>query len=195
LKQQFLSVWRMGDGDGDEDEDDNDNEMGFIKFLEFARVDGIHAYCLSVFNFNRRESELAIVLLVGVGEVIIMGDFNKVRCKSKRFGLNFNVQGANVFNSFIVNAGLEEIPLGGCSFTWCHKSATKMSKLDRFPFCESNDLLARNSTVTSLEVVLEHSSVKRSEVKREVWDCGNDKSPGPVRFQHLVYIHRLLEVD
>ncbi|GJU54514.1 RNA-directed DNA polymerase, eukaryota [Tanacetum coccineum] len=45
------------------------------------------------------------------GEVIIMGDFNEVRCKSERFGSNFNVQGANVFNSFIVNAGLEEIPL------------------------------------------------------------------------------------
>nr|GEW49669.1 hypothetical protein [Tanacetum cinerariifolium] len=27
----------MGDGDGDGDEDDNDNEMGFIKFLDFAR--------------------------------------------------------------------------------------------------------------------------------------------------------------
>ncbi|GJZ64301.1 hypothetical protein Tco_0620722 [Tanacetum coccineum] len=36
-----------------------------------------------------------------------------------------------VFNSFIANMGLEEVPLGGSSFTWCHKSATKMSKLDR----------------------------------------------------------------
>nr|GEZ60938.1 RNA-directed DNA polymerase, eukaryota [Tanacetum cinerariifolium] len=26
--------------------------------------------------------------------------------------------------------GLKEVPLGGSSFTWCHKSATKMSKLD-----------------------------------------------------------------
>nr|GEY60242.1 nucleotide-binding alpha-beta plait domain-containing protein [Tanacetum cinerariifolium] len=38
--------------------------------------------------------------------------------------------GANVFNAFIANASLEEVPLGGSSFTWCHKSATKMSKLD-----------------------------------------------------------------
>ncbi|GJZ14884.1 hypothetical protein Tco_0550561 [Tanacetum coccineum] len=43
----------------------------------------------------------------------------------------FNVQGADMFNTFIANVGLEEIPLGGSSFTWCHKSATKMSKLDR----------------------------------------------------------------
>nr|GEZ94507.1 nucleotide-binding alpha-beta plait domain-containing protein [Tanacetum cinerariifolium] len=64
------------------------------------------------------------------GEVVIMGDFNEVRFKSERFGLVFNVQGANVFNAFIANEGLEEVPLGGSSFTWCHKSATKMSKLD-----------------------------------------------------------------
>nr|GEZ01651.1 RNA-directed DNA polymerase, eukaryota [Tanacetum cinerariifolium] len=71
------------------------------------------------------------------GEVVIMGDFNEVQCKSDRFGSHFNVQGANVFNSFI--AGLEEVPIGGSAFTWCHKSATKMSKLDRF--LVSNNLL------------------------------------------------------
>ncbi|GKA81564.1 RNA-directed DNA polymerase, eukaryota [Tanacetum coccineum] len=46
------------------------------------------------------------------GEVIIMGDFNEVRRKSERFGSAFNVQGADMFNTFIANAGLEEIPLG-----------------------------------------------------------------------------------
>ncbi|GKB26093.1 RNA-directed DNA polymerase, eukaryota [Tanacetum coccineum] len=71
------------------------------------------------------------------GEVIIMGDFNEVRRKSERFGSAFNVQGADMFNTFIANAGLEEIPLGGSSFTWCHKSATKMSKLDRFLISEN----------------------------------------------------------
>nr|GEV50801.1 RNA-directed DNA polymerase, eukaryota, reverse transcriptase zinc-binding domain protein [Tanacetum cinerariifolium] len=45
------------------------------------------------------------------GEVIIMGDFNEVRKKIDRFGLMFNVQGANLFNMFIANAGLEEFPL------------------------------------------------------------------------------------
>ncbi|GJZ00356.1 RNA-directed DNA polymerase, eukaryota, reverse transcriptase zinc-binding domain protein [Tanacetum coccineum] len=51
------------------------------------------------------------------GETIIMGDFNEVRYKFDRFGSNFNVQGAGAFNSFIVNAGLEEVPLGGSAFT------------------------------------------------------------------------------
>ncbi|GKE27379.1 RNA-directed DNA polymerase, eukaryota, partial [Tanacetum coccineum] len=84
-------------------------------------------------------------------EVIIMGDFNEVRCKSERFGSNFNVQGTDVFNSFIVNAGLEEIPLGGYSFTWCHKSSTKMSKLDRFLISENLMTTCPNFTATSLE--------------------------------------------
>ncbi|GJR46170.1 RNA-directed DNA polymerase, eukaryota, reverse transcriptase zinc-binding domain protein [Tanacetum coccineum] len=66
------------------------------------------------------------------GKVVVMGDFNEVRFRSDRFGSNFNVQGANIFNSFISSAGLVEVELGGCSFTWCHKSAKKMSKLDRF---------------------------------------------------------------
>ncbi|GJR78572.1 RNA-directed DNA polymerase, eukaryota [Tanacetum coccineum] len=61
-----------------------------------------------------------------------MGDFNEVRFKSDRFGSIFNEKGADEFNSFIANSGLEEVPLGGCNFTWCHKSAAKMSKLDRF---------------------------------------------------------------
>ncbi|GJS47266.1 RNA-directed DNA polymerase, eukaryota [Tanacetum coccineum] len=64
------------------------------------------------------------------GEVVIIGDFNEVRKQVERYGSIFNVQGADAFNSFISVAGLEEVPLGGCSFTLCHKSATKMSKLD-----------------------------------------------------------------
>nr|GEU72355.1 reverse transcriptase domain-containing protein [Tanacetum cinerariifolium] len=47
------------------------------------------------------------------GKVIIIGDFNKVRNKNERFGLTFNVKGVNTFNSFILSAGLEEVPLGG----------------------------------------------------------------------------------
>ncbi|GJR56617.1 RNA-directed DNA polymerase, eukaryota [Tanacetum coccineum] len=82
---------------------------------------------------------LAHVINQWQGEVVIMGDFNEVRVKSDRFGTNFNVLGANIFNSFINSTGLEEVHLGGSAFTWCHKSATKMSKLDRF--FVSNNLL------------------------------------------------------
>ncbi|GJZ98645.1 RNA-directed DNA polymerase, eukaryota, reverse transcriptase zinc-binding domain protein [Tanacetum coccineum] len=70
------------------------------------------------------------------GNVIIMGDFNEVRRNEERFGSVFNARGADIFNRFISNASLEEVPLGGSSFTWCHKSATKMSKLNRFLISE-----------------------------------------------------------
>nr|GEY33496.1 putative RNA-directed DNA polymerase, eukaryota, reverse transcriptase zinc-binding domain protein [Tanacetum cinerariifolium] len=85
------------------------------------------------------------------GEVIIMGDFNEVRYKSDRFGSIFNAQGANAFNSFISSAGLIEVSLGGCSFKWCYKSATKMSKLDRFLVSESLFNTCPNMSAITLE--------------------------------------------
>nr|GEV59119.1 RNA-directed DNA polymerase, eukaryota, reverse transcriptase zinc-binding domain protein [Tanacetum cinerariifolium] len=80
---------------------------------------------------------LSLVMSNWEGEVVIMGDFNEVRTKSERFGTLFNRHGAYLFNRFISNAGLEEVPLEGCLFTWCHRSATKMSKLDRFIISDS----------------------------------------------------------
>ncbi|GJS70558.1 RNA-directed DNA polymerase, eukaryota, reverse transcriptase zinc-binding domain protein [Tanacetum coccineum] len=79
---------------------------------------------------------LTIVIDNWNGEVVIMGDFNEVCKQTERYGSIFNVQGVDAFNSFISAPGLEEVPLGGCSFTWCHKSATKISKLDRFLISE-----------------------------------------------------------
>nr|GEW26261.1 RNA-directed DNA polymerase, eukaryota [Tanacetum cinerariifolium] len=40
--------------------------------------------------------------------------------------------GANAFNDFILNSNLLNVRLDGYSFTWSHRSASKMSKLDRF---------------------------------------------------------------
>ncbi|GKF42156.1 RNA-directed DNA polymerase, eukaryota [Tanacetum coccineum] len=51
------------------------------------------------------------------GEVVVMGDFNEVRYKSDRFGSVFNAHDANMFNAFIMDSGLVEVDLGGCSFT------------------------------------------------------------------------------
>ncbi|GJU26008.1 ribonuclease H-like domain-containing protein [Tanacetum coccineum] len=60
------------------------------------------------------------------GETVILGDFSEVRSEHERFGTIFNIQGANAFNSFIALTCLIDLPLGGYSFTWAHKSATKM---------------------------------------------------------------------
>ncbi|GKB19531.1 RNA-directed DNA polymerase, eukaryota, reverse transcriptase zinc-binding domain protein [Tanacetum coccineum] len=121
---------------------------------------------------------LSLVMEKWNGEVIIMGDFNEVRKKAERFGSVFNVQGADAFNMFISNAGLEEVPLGGCSFTWCHKSANKMSKLDLFLISESLLSLCPNISVVSLDRYL---SDHRSILMREsYYDYGHV----PFRFFH-----------
>nr|GEY57258.1 RNA-directed DNA polymerase, eukaryota [Tanacetum cinerariifolium] len=85
------------------------------------------------------------------GESILMGDFNKVRHKEERFGSIFNNHNAMVFNSFISSSGLVEVPLKGCAFTWCHKSGSKMSKLDRFLISEGIMGFCQNITSVTLD--------------------------------------------
>lgn len=112
------------------------------------------------------------------GEVVLMGDFNEVRNKSDTFGSIFCAQGAEGFNSFITNAGLEEVILGGSSYTWCHKSATKLSKLDRF--LVSGNLLSTcpNICASTLDRYLsDHCLILLRETK---YDYG----PVPFRFFH-----------
>ncbi|GKC09166.1 RNA-directed DNA polymerase, eukaryota [Tanacetum coccineum] len=86
--------------------------------------------------------------------------------------------GANMFNSFITNAGLVEVSLGGSSFTWCHKSATKMSKLDRFFVSESLLSTWPNITAVTLE---RYISDHRPILLRE---SHFDYGPTPFRFFH-----------
>nr|GEZ21415.1 RNA-directed DNA polymerase, eukaryota, reverse transcriptase zinc-binding domain protein [Tanacetum cinerariifolium] len=110
--------------------------------------------------------------------VVIMGDFNKVRNKSKSFGTLFNRHGADVFNRFISNAGLKEVPLEGCSFTWCHRSATKMSKLDRFLISDSLLCSCPNiSSITLDRYLSDHRPILMSQV---YYDYGSV----PFRFFH-----------
>ncbi|GKA81261.1 RNA-directed DNA polymerase, eukaryota [Tanacetum coccineum] len=73
---------------------------------------------------------------VAVHECVILGDFNEVRSESERFGTIFNDTSAKAFNHFISSASLIDLPLEGYSYTWALKSASKMSKLDRFLISE-----------------------------------------------------------
>ncbi|GJZ65074.1 RNA-directed DNA polymerase, eukaryota [Tanacetum coccineum] len=118
------------------------------------------------------------------GDVIIMGDFNEVRFKSDRFGSHFNPYGAQRFNSFISSSGLVEVTLGGSHFTWCHKSATKMSKLDRFLVSESVLSVCPNINAITLERFL--SDHRPILLKENRYDYG----PTPFRF-----FHHWLEID
>ncbi|GJX96590.1 RNA-directed DNA polymerase, eukaryota, reverse transcriptase zinc-binding domain protein [Tanacetum coccineum] len=119
-----------------------------------------------------------------VGEVVMMGDFNEVRDKSERFGSIFYQSGADRFNSFISNAGLKEVMLGGCAYTWCHKSASKMSKLDRFLISEN--LMNNNLNICAITLdrfLSDHRPILLCESK---FDYG----PTPFRF-----FHYWMEVD
>nr|GEX40459.1 nucleotide-binding alpha-beta plait domain-containing protein [Tanacetum cinerariifolium] len=86
--------------------------------------------------------------------------------------------GANVFNSFITNAGLKEVPLGGSSFTWCRKSATKMSKLDRFLI--SKNLLNTRPSITAITLERYLFNHRPILLRESHFDYG----PTPFRFFH-----------
>nr|GEU38273.1 RNA-directed DNA polymerase, eukaryota [Tanacetum cinerariifolium] len=119
------------------------------------------------------------------GDTMIMGDFNEVRSEHERFGSTFNRQGDITFNNFISSACLIDLSLEGYAFTWAHKSASKMSKLDRYLISEGQ--------VHDLE-----RTVTYEEVKRAVWDYGTNKSPGqmdfPLNFTNNNNIQTLLSV-
>ncbi|GKA45415.1 RNA-directed DNA polymerase, eukaryota [Tanacetum coccineum] len=112
------------------------------------------------------------------GDVVTMGDFNEVRDSSERFGSVFNKQGAEAFNAFIANAGLVEVPLGGCSFTWCHKSASKMSKLDRFLI--SDNLMCACPSISSVSLDRFLSDHRPILMRETHYDYG----PTPFKFYH-----------
>nr|GEV76259.1 putative RNA-directed DNA polymerase, eukaryota, reverse transcriptase zinc-binding domain protein [Tanacetum cinerariifolium] len=118
------------------------------------------------------------------GEVIVMGDFNEVRFKNERFGSLFHAHGADAFNRFILQANLQEIPLGGCSFTWCHRSAKKMSKLDRFLMSEG--LLGVNLNFSALTLDRYLSD------HRHIMLCDSFHDYGPIPFRMY---HYWFEID
>nr|GFA72950.1 RNA-directed DNA polymerase, eukaryota [Tanacetum cinerariifolium] len=111
-------------------------------------------------------------------EVIVMGDFNEVWYKNERYGSVFHAHGADALNIFISNANLQEIPLGGSAFTWCHRSASKMSKLDRFLMSEG--LLSANPNFSAITLD-RYLSDHRPIMLRESF---HDYGPIPFRSFH-----------
>ncbi|GJY67133.1 RNA-directed DNA polymerase, eukaryota [Tanacetum coccineum] len=112
------------------------------------------------------------------GECVILGDFNEVRSEHERHGTVFNLNGTNAFNNFITMAGLVDLPLEGYSFTWSHKSASKMSKLDRFLITEGLLSLFPSMSVICLD---RHLSDHRPILLREL---NVDYGPSPFCFFH-----------
>nr|GEW70774.1 RNA-directed DNA polymerase, eukaryota, reverse transcriptase zinc-binding domain protein [Tanacetum cinerariifolium] len=65
--------------------------------------------------------------------------------KSKCYGSLFSSGDATIFNSFIQDANLLDLPMGGKMFTWMNKAGTKLSKIDRFLILE--DVLEAHSDI------------------------------------------------
>nr|GEY80022.1 RNA-directed DNA polymerase, eukaryota, reverse transcriptase zinc-binding domain protein [Tanacetum cinerariifolium] len=75
-------------------------------------------------------------------------------------------------------AHVEEVPLGGSAFTWCHKSASKMSKLDRFLISKNlMNTYPNISDVTLDRYLLDHRLIL---LRESMFDYG----PTPFRFYH-----------
>nr|GEX62634.1 RNA-directed DNA polymerase, eukaryota [Tanacetum cinerariifolium] len=120
-------------------------------------------------------------------DTVIMGDFNKVRSEHERFGSTFISQGAIAFNNFISSACLIDLPLEGYAITWAHKSASKMSKLDRYLISEGVlDLFPHLSALCLDRHLSDHRLILLRETNYDY---------GPSSFWKINIQQNLLEVD
>nr|GEV87508.1 RNA-directed DNA polymerase, eukaryota [Tanacetum cinerariifolium] len=101
----------------------------------------------------------------------------KARSTSFR-ALSLRFLNANVFNNSINITGLVDLPLEGYCFTWAHKSASKMSKLDRFLI--SKGLLTAFPSLSAI-CLDKHLSDHCPILMREL---NVDYGPTPFRFFH-----------
>ncbi|GJW65045.1 hypothetical protein Tco_0116929 [Tanacetum coccineum] len=118
-------------------------------------------------NDIRLEDPFNIYDLLNKKQDNIIGGSSSDNMKKQveRYDSIFNVQGADAFNSFISDAGLEEVPLGVCSFTWCHKLATKMRQLDHFIISEGSKVGGLMSHVQSWNEIVNNLVARLSNWK------------------------------
>jgi hypothetical protein len=77
-------------------------------------------------------AELASLAANTTGPWLVLGDFNLLRAPSDRSNGNFDAREADIFNSWINDAGLLEIPLIDRLFTWSNNQPHPiLARLDR----------------------------------------------------------------
>nr|GEX41401.1 RNA-directed DNA polymerase, eukaryota [Tanacetum cinerariifolium] len=116
--------------------------------------------------------------------MIVMGDSNEVRTQDERYGSNFNAQGAAVFNSFISKGGLVDVPLGGYSFTWSQKSASKMNALLEKGDMSLKILEDRMTAMKKLQNLDKINSLERAQKAKINWSTEGD--------ENLKYFHGII---
>ncbi|PWA99053.1 RNA-directed DNA polymerase, eukaryota, Reverse transcriptase zinc-binding domain protein [Artemisia annua] len=114
-----------------------------------------------------------------------------VREAGERFGSTFNERQADIFNAFISNSSLIDVPLGGYKFTWTDKWGSKMSKLDRFLVSES----FYDAFPHTIGVILEKGTPDHRPILLK--EHSVDYGPTPFRFFHSWFeldgFHKLIE--
>ncbi|KAJ0471319.1 putative RNA-directed DNA polymerase [Helianthus annuus] len=99
---------------------------------------------------------------------VMMGDFNEVRDASERLNSEFVEANAEVFNQFILSAGMVEYNMGGGNYTYISDNGKKLSKLDRFLVCLGFREKWPNATVLALDrVASDHRPIILSTVQSD----------------------------
>ena len=115
---------------------------------------------------------------------IVLGDFNEVRTASERMGRLFDAKGALIFNKFIFDAGLCDLPLGGKRFTRMDNIGSKLSNIDRILVSKHYVDLWPNSYVTALpREFSDHTPLLLS-------NSTTNFGPSPFKFYNSYILHK-----
>ncbi|GKA37484.1 cytochrome P450 [Tanacetum coccineum] len=118
---------------------------------------------------------------------IVFCDFNEVRNESERMGTIFCRRGASLFNKFISDCGLTDLPLGGMRFTRMNNQGSKLSKLDRF--LVSHQFLDNWPSSHVLALVREFSDHSPIILQNYIFDYG----PVPFKFYNTWLLNKDFE--
>ncbi|XP_019450694.1 PREDICTED: uncharacterized protein LOC109352963 [Lupinus angustifolius] len=95
----------------------------------------VNVYSPCVLSLKLKLWEDLVKLKSDIGDAIwcVMGDFNDIRHSSERVGLSVDEGNREsvLFNSWIIDMEVVDLPLIGRSFTWYKASGSCMSRLDR----------------------------------------------------------------
>nr|GFB23656.1 RNA-directed DNA polymerase, eukaryota [Tanacetum cinerariifolium] len=136
------------------------------------------------------------------GETVILGDFNEVRSIDEKRGSCFNPSSARVLNHFISSSGLVDVKLEGIINKKCSQLAirgvfdnglwyTDPGKVKKAFFSHFEARFKKpiahrfmlnfpfNKRLSDMQAADFEKNVSRDKIRLAVWNCGENKSPGP----------------